>query len=121
MTLTTPHKVPCSCLTSVVPLVVLTNPTATAYTGYEPTSMRAIRARYDPYLQTRDRVEQLRESLEVAFDKKMARKVEELNEEHKNSTEKDRKNFKIFLTDKIREGEVSCKCLTCLLGELSNG
>lgn len=31
-----------------------------AYTGYEPTSMRAIRARYDPYLQTRARVDQLR-------------------------------------------------------------
>jgi elongator complex protein 3 len=31
-----------------------------AYTGYEPTSMRAIRARYSPYLQTRARLEQLR-------------------------------------------------------------
>lgn len=31
-----------------------------AYTGYEPTSMRAIRARYNPYLQTRSRVEQLK-------------------------------------------------------------
>ncbi|CDW78801.1 elongator complex protein 3 [Stylonychia lemnae] len=31
-----------------------------SYTGYEPTSMRAIRARYNPYLQTRDRVEQLK-------------------------------------------------------------
>eukprot|EP00163_Fabomonas_tropica_P029910 TRINITY_DN6589_c0_g1_i3.p1 TRINITY_DN6589_c0_g1~~TRINITY_DN6589_c0_g1_i3.p1 ORF type:complete len:371 (+),score=80.71 TRINITY_DN6589_c0_g1_i3:605-1717(+) len=31
-----------------------------SYTGYEPTSMRAIRARYDPYLQTRSRVEQLK-------------------------------------------------------------
>ncbi|XGW15186.1 hypothetical protein V3C99_001014 [Haemonchus contortus] len=30
-----------------------------SYTGYEPTSMRAIRARYDPYLQTRGRVSQL--------------------------------------------------------------
>jgi len=30
-----------------------------SYTGYEPTSMRAIRARYNPYLQTRDRLEQL--------------------------------------------------------------
>uniref|UniRef100_A0A286ZIZ2 Elongator complex protein 3 n=1 Tax=Sus scrofa TaxID=9823 RepID=A0A286ZIZ2_PIG len=29
-----------------------------SYTGYEPTSMRAIRARYDPYLQTRHRIEQ---------------------------------------------------------------
>ncbi|KAM6081921.1 elongator complex protein 3 isoform 1-T1 [Chlamydotis macqueenii] len=32
-----------------------------SYTGYEPTSMRAIRARYDPYLQTRHRVEQLKQ------------------------------------------------------------
>ena len=31
-----------------------------SYTGYEPTSMRAIRARYDPYLQARARVDQLR-------------------------------------------------------------
>ncbi|KAJ1482707.1 RNA polymerase II Elongator subunit [Baffinella frigidus] len=30
-----------------------------SYTGYEPTSMRAIRARYDPYLQTKGRVDQL--------------------------------------------------------------
>eukprot|EP00286_Rhodomonas_abbreviata_P027741 CAMPEP_0181298376 /NCGR_PEP_ID=MMETSP1101-20121128/5747_1 /TAXON_ID=46948 /ORGANISM="Rhodomonas abbreviata, Strain Caron Lab Isolate" /LENGTH=579 /DNA_ID=CAMNT_0023403389 /DNA_START=26 /DNA_END=1762 /DNA_ORIENTATION=- len=30
-----------------------------SYTGYEPTSMRAIRARYDPFLQTKGRVEQL--------------------------------------------------------------
>uniref|UniRef100_A0A672R3X3 Elongator complex protein 3 n=1 Tax=Sinocyclocheilus grahami TaxID=75366 RepID=A0A672R3X3_SINGR len=32
-----------------------------------PTSMRAIRARYDPYLQTRHRVEQLFHSLDVEF------------------------------------------------------
>lgn len=36
--------------------------------GYEPTSMRAIRARYDPYLQTRSRVEQL-EALGHSVDK----------------------------------------------------
>jgi len=30
-----------------------------SYTGYEPTSMRAIRARYDPHEQVRSRVEQL--------------------------------------------------------------
>lgn len=30
-----------------------------SYTGYEPTSMRAIRARYNPYLQTRGRLNQL--------------------------------------------------------------
>ncbi|CAD6888505.1 unnamed protein product [Tilletia controversa] len=32
-----------------------------SYTGYEPTSMRAIRARYDPYEQSTNRVKQLRE------------------------------------------------------------
>lgn len=32
-----------------------------SYTGYEPTSMRAIRARYDPYVQTRSRVTQLQQ------------------------------------------------------------
>jgi len=32
-----------------------------SYTGYEPTSMRAIRARYNPYLQTRHRMDQLRQ------------------------------------------------------------
>jgi len=31
-----------------------------SYTGYEPTSMRAIRARYSPFLQTRNRVDQLK-------------------------------------------------------------
>jgi len=31
-----------------------------AYTGYEPTSQRAIRARYDPFSQTKGRVAQLR-------------------------------------------------------------
>lgn len=31
-----------------------------SYTGFEPTSMRAIRARYNPYIQTRDRIEQLK-------------------------------------------------------------
>lgn len=30
-----------------------------SYTGYEPTSMRAIRARYNPYVQTRNRIEQV--------------------------------------------------------------
>ncbi|XP_022169383.1 probable elongator complex protein 3 [Myzus persicae] len=32
-----------------------------SYTGYEPTSMRAIRAHYNPYVQTRHRVEQLKQ------------------------------------------------------------
>lgn len=31
-----------------------------SYTGYEPTSMRAIRARYDPFEQARDRIRQLK-------------------------------------------------------------
>lgn len=31
-----------------------------SYTGFEPTSMRAIRSRYNPYLQVRDRLTQLR-------------------------------------------------------------
>lgn len=31
-----------------------------SYTGYEPTSMRAIRARYNPYEQARQRIEQLK-------------------------------------------------------------
>ena len=31
-----------------------------SYTGYEPTSMRAIRARYNPYLQAKHRLEQVR-------------------------------------------------------------
>lgn len=30
-----------------------------SYTGYEPTSMRAIRARYNPYLQAIGRINQL--------------------------------------------------------------
>jgi elongator complex protein 3 len=41
---------------------------AQSYTGLEPTSMRAIRARYDPYLQVRSRIEQL-QSLGHAADK----------------------------------------------------
>ncbi|KAJ3086631.1 Elongator subunit [Quaeritorhiza haematococci] len=32
-----------------------------SYTGYEPTSMRAIRARYNPYDQARGRIEQLKQ------------------------------------------------------------
>lgn len=39
-----------------------------SYTGYEPTSMRAIRARYDPYEQVRGRVEQIK-SLGHSVDK----------------------------------------------------
>lgn len=36
-----------------------------SYTGYEPTSMRAIRARYDPYVQTRHRVDQVNHSTHI--------------------------------------------------------
>jgi len=32
-----------------------------SYTGYEPTSMRAIRARYDPWLQAKSRIKQLKD------------------------------------------------------------
>merc|ERR1712223_1125856 len=32
-----------------------------SYTGYDPTSMRAIRARYNPYLQTKHRCDQLKQ------------------------------------------------------------
>ena len=32
-----------------------------SYTGYEPTSMRAIRARYNPFLQTKHRTDQLKQ------------------------------------------------------------
>lgn len=39
-----------------------------SYTGYEPTSMRAIRARYDPYEQVRGRVDQIK-SLGHSVDK----------------------------------------------------
>lgn len=39
-----------------------------SYTGYEPTSMRAIRARYDPYEQARARIDQLK-SLGHSVDK----------------------------------------------------
>lgn len=39
-----------------------------SYTGYEPTSMRAIRARYDPYEQARGRVDQI-QSLGHSVDK----------------------------------------------------
>lgn len=36
-----------------------------SYTGYEPTSMRAIRARYNPFLQTRHRIEQVCFSIHI--------------------------------------------------------
>ncbi|KEF57906.1 elongator complex protein 3 [Exophiala aquamarina CBS 119918] len=39
-----------------------------SYTGYEPTSMRAIRARYDPFEQARGRIDQIR-SLGHSVDK----------------------------------------------------
>lgn len=38
-----------------------------SYTGYEPTSMRAIRARYNPFLQTRHRVEQVKKLVKYFY------------------------------------------------------
>lgn len=32
-----------------------------SYTGYEPTSMRAIQGRYNPYIQARNRIDQLKQ------------------------------------------------------------
>ncbi|KAH1004552.1 hypothetical protein HUJ05_005348 [Dendroctonus ponderosae] len=49
-----------------------------SYTGYEPTSMRAIRARYDPYLQTRHRLEQLKQ-LGHSVDKVSNKSIQMLN------------------------------------------
>lgn len=47
-------------------------------TLYQPTSMRAIRARYDPYLQTRHRVEQ------VSKNKSSLEKIPVIHKEIKN-------------------------------------
>lgn len=58
-----------------------------SYTGYEPTSMRAIRARYDPYDQARGRVDQLKQ-LGHSVDKVeyiiMGGTFMSLNEEYRN-------------------------------------
>ncbi|KAJ3255788.1 Elongator subunit [Boothiomyces macroporosus] len=51
-----------------------------SYTGYEPTSMRAIRARYNPYEQARGRVDQLK-SLEYII---MGGTFMSLSEEYRN-------------------------------------
>ena len=72
-----PHRCPHVAYTGSVCLYCAGGPdsdfeySTQSYTGYEPTrfftykflfmcSMRAIRCRYDPYIQTRQRVEQLR-------------------------------------------------------------
>ncbi|KAI5169887.1 elongator complex protein 3 [Pancytospora epiphaga] len=61
-----PHRCPHIALTGNICVYCPGGPDSTfeystqSYTGYEPTSMRAIRARYDPYDQARDRLKQLR-------------------------------------------------------------
>lgn len=61
-----PHRCPHIALTGNVCIYCPGGPdsdfeySTQSYTGYEPTSMRAIRARYNPYLQTRNRVDQLK-------------------------------------------------------------
>ncbi len=63
--MTKPHRCPHIATTGAVCVYCPGGPdsdfeySTQAYTGYEPTSMRAIRARYHPHLQTRSRVEQL--------------------------------------------------------------
>jgi len=60
-----PHRCPHLAMTGAVCVYCPGGPdsdfeySTQSYTGYEPTSMRAIRARYDPYLQTRNRLDQL--------------------------------------------------------------
>lgn len=61
-----PHRCPHIALTGNICVYCPGGPdssfeySAQSYTGYEPTSMRAIRARYDPYDQARDRLKQLK-------------------------------------------------------------
>ncbi|KAG2382360.1 hypothetical protein C9374_005562 [Naegleria lovaniensis] len=61
-----PHRCPHIAMTGNVCLYCPGGPdsdfeySTQSYTGYEPTSMRAIRARYNPYLQTRNRIDQLK-------------------------------------------------------------
>lgn len=61
-----PHRCPHIAMTGSVCLYCAGGPdsdfeySTQSYTGYEPTSMRAIRARYHPYLQTRNRLDQLK-------------------------------------------------------------
>ncbi len=60
-----PHRCPHIAMTGAVCVYCPGGPdsdfeySTQSYTGYEPTSMRAIRARYDPYAQARGRVSQL--------------------------------------------------------------
>jgi len=60
-----PHRCPHLAMTGAVCVYCPGGPdsdfeySTQSYTGYEPTSMRAIRARYDPYIQTRNRLDQL--------------------------------------------------------------
>jgi len=62
-----PHRCPHISLTSNICVYCPGGPdsdfeySTQSYTGQEPTSCRAIRARYDPYLQTRHRIEQLQQ------------------------------------------------------------
>lgn len=61
-----PHRCPHVSLTGNVCLYCAGGPdsdfeySTQSYTGYEPTSMRAIRSRYNPYLQARARIDQLK-------------------------------------------------------------
>lgn len=61
-----PHRCPHIALTGNICIYCPGGPDSSfeystqSYTGYEPTSMRAIRARYDPYDQARDRLKQLK-------------------------------------------------------------
>lgn len=61
-----PHRCPHIALTGNICIYCPGGPdssfeySAQSYTGYEPTSMRAIRARYDPYEQARERLQQLK-------------------------------------------------------------
>lgn len=61
-----PHRCPHIALTGNICVYCPGGPDSTfeystqSYTGYEPTSMRAIRARYDPYEQARERIKQLK-------------------------------------------------------------
>lgn len=69
-----PHRCPHIALTGNICIYCPGGPdsdfeySAQSYTGYEPTSMRAIRGRYDPFEQARERLKQLR-SLGHSIDK----------------------------------------------------
>ncbi|GER42908.1 elongator complex protein 3 [Striga asiatica] len=63
-----------------------------SYTGYEPTSMRAIRARYNPYVQARSRIDQLKR-LGHSVDKVVAHMMPDLPNV---GVERDLESFKEF-------------------------